>query len=165
MKKIFTLLLIFCYVINGFSQTSGRTLLSKRKTLLNDGFIYKNQHFIDIDTSDNDEGRLVNMKDSIVNKRAMKSILGNLMGQYANGIYTLDSIPEIASININGVIFNSKKILSKVSNYTVINVKKDSLYTFSSVTSDSLKKFQYTDVRVKYQRPKGIIYQAHPNLP
>jgi hypothetical protein len=165
MKKIFILLLVFCYVTNGFSQTSSRMLLSKKKTLFSDGYIYKNQHFVDIDTSDNDEGRLVNMKDSIVNKRAMKSILGNLMGQNVNGIYTIDSIPEIATINVNGVIFNSKKILSKVSNYTIIDVKKDSLYTFERVTSHSLKKFDYTDVRVKYQRPKGIVYQAHPNLP
>ena len=165
MKKIFTLLIVFCYITNGFSQTSGRVLLSKKKTLLSDRYIYKNQHFVDTDTSDNDEGRLVNMKDSIVNKRAMKSIFGNLMGQYPNALYTFDSIPEIASININGVVFNSKDVLLKVSNYTIIDLKKDSLYTFSRVTSDSLKKFEYTDVRVKYQRPKGIVYQAHPNLP
>jgi hypothetical protein len=165
MKKTFTLLLVFFYITNGFSQTSSRVLLSKKKTLLSDGFFYKNQHFIDVDTSDNDEGSLVNMKDSTVSKRAMKSIWGNLMGQYANTIYTIDSIPETASINVNGVIFNSRKVLSKVSNYTILNVKKDSLYTFSRITSDSLKKFEYTDVRVKYQRPKGIVYQAHPNLP
>ena len=164
MKKIFTLLLVFCYVANGFSQTSSRVLLSKKKTLLSDGFTYKNQYFADIDTSDNDEGRLVDMKDSIVNKKAMKSIWGNLMGQN-NAIYTIDSIPENALINVNGVIFNSKKILSKLVDYTIFKIKKDSLYTFSRVTSDSAKKFEYTEVRVKYQRPKGIVYQAHPNLP
>jgi hypothetical protein len=165
MKKIFTLLLIFCYVTNGFSQTSGRTLLSKKKTLFNDGYIYKNQHFADIDTSDNDEGRLVNMKDTIVSKRATKSIWENSMGQFDKAIYTIDSIPENAAINVNGVIFNSKKVLSKLADYTIFKIKKDSIYTFSRVTSDSSKKFEYTEVRVKYQRPKGIVYQAHPNLP
>jgi hypothetical protein len=163
MKRIFTLLLIFCCITNGFSQTSSRELLSKKKTLFRDGYIYKNQHFADIDSSDNDDGKLLDMKDLTVRERVIKKILTNNFRRQNDLGFKIDSIPETAAVNINGVVFNNKNVLSKLSDYTIFALKKDSIYTYEYHTEKD--SGVYLNVRVKYQRPKAMVYQPHPNLP
>ena len=74
--------------------------------------------------------------------------------------YTVDSIPAIASVNINGIYFDDKKILSKVTDYEILIIKKDSGY---SLTLDTQTK-QYTG-KARYMKPYTFIYQNHENLP
>jgi hypothetical protein len=74
--------------------------------------------------------------------------------------YTKDSIPEKSRIIINGVHFNNKKALSKVSNYQILMVKKDSIQRYAY---DKKKdKFVITG---DYVYQPAMVYQEHPNLP
>jgi hypothetical protein len=74
--------------------------------------------------------------------------------------YTFDSIPEVASINVNGIYFENKKILSKTPDYEILMIKKDSSYSFKF----DPKTKGYTGYP-RYRKPHTIIYQNHPNLP
>jgi hypothetical protein len=74
--------------------------------------------------------------------------------------YTVDSIPEISSININGIYFENKKILSKTPDYEILMIKKDSAYSFKF----DPKTKEYIG-SARYKKPHSIIYQNHENLP
>ncbi|MDZ7896709.1 MAG: hypothetical protein U5N85_01585 [Arcicella sp.] len=74
--------------------------------------------------------------------------------------YTIDSIPEKSRIIINGIHFENKKILSKVNDYQVLLVKKDSLQKY--VFDENKKRFVNTK---KYEYSPSMVYQEHPNLP
>jgi hypothetical protein len=74
--------------------------------------------------------------------------------------YTIDSIPQNGRIIINGVLFNDKKVLSKVNDYQILMVKKDSTLNYAY---DRVKKEVISTN--KYITPPSIVYQDHPNLP
>ena len=97
-KTVFLLLLSFCFV-NAFGQ--GNKNFEKRieKVRFVETFIYKNHTFMDIDSSNDNQERVVNMKDSTEMMRFMKSIFANSV-QSNNLSYTVDSIPETSSIPI-----------------------------------------------------------------
>ena len=166
-KTVFLLLLSFCFV-NAFGQ--GNKNFEKRieKVRFVETFNYKNHTFMDIDSSNDNQERVVNMKDSTETMRFMKSIFANSV-QSNRLSYTVDSIPETSSINVNGVLFSNKNILTKLSNHKIFKIKKDSIYTFDyKENKDSSKggrRAEYINVRVKYQRPNAKVYQEHPYLP
>jgi hypothetical protein len=163
MKKLLFITLLICIFLDGFSQTSSEVLFQKNTAIFKDGYIYKNQHFVDIDSSDYEEGRLIDMSILANREQHIKKILLNGVRLSNNKVYPIDSVPEIATVNINGVVFNSKKILTKLSDYTIFHIKKDSIYTYEYRTKKD--SAIYSNVRVKYRRPKAMVYQAHPNLP
>jgi hypothetical protein len=163
MKKIFTLLLVFCCFVNGFAQQSSEVLFQKKTAIFKDGYIYKNQHFVDIDSSDYEEGKLIDMSNLTTREQNIKKILSNGMRLSSNTVFPIDSVPETAIINVNGVVFNSRKILTKLSDYTIFHIKKDSIYTYEYRTKKD--SAIYSNVRVKYRQPKAMVYQAHPSLP
>lgn len=74
--------------------------------------------------------------------------------------YTFDSIPDIASVNINGIYFENKKILSKTPDYEILMIKKDSSYSFKY----DRKTKEFTG-QARYNKPHTIIYQNHESLP
>jgi hypothetical protein len=163
MKKIFTLLLVFCCFVNGFAQQSSEVLFQKNTAIFKDGYIYKNQHFVDIDSSDYEEGKLIDMSNLTTREQNIKKILSNGMRLSSNKVYPIDSVPETATLNVNGVVFKSKKILTKLSDCTIFHIKKDSIYTYEYRTKKD--SAIYSNVRVKYRQPKAMVYQAHPSLP
>jgi hypothetical protein len=83
MKKIFTLLLVFCCFVNGFAQQSSEALFQNNKTIFKGSYIYKNQHFVDIDSSDNDEGKLIDMSNLTTREQQnIKKILLDIFNIY-----------------------------------------------------------------------------------
>lgn len=169
MKKN-TFLLLAIRFVNAFGQDIKNFEKRKEKLPHIKSFVYKykNQTFTDIDSSDGNQGRLVNMKDSTEMIKFMKSAFNNTFPP-TDITYRIDSIPETSSINVNGVLFNNKNILTKLSNYKIYRIKKDSLYTFdykeNKDSSNRGRRAEYKNVRVKYQRPNAKVYQEHPNLP
>ena len=79
---------------------------------------------------------------------------------FKDGKYTVDSIPENVKIIINGIYFKDKKILSKVNDYQILMVKKDSVLNY---IYDNVKK-QLVSTN-KYVKQPSMVYQNHQNLP
>ncbi|MEA5461823.1 hypothetical protein VB796_22325 [Arcicella sp. LKC2W] len=77
-----------------------------------------------------------------------------------NNKYTYDSIPEIASINVNGISFDNKKILNKIPNYEILLIKTDSARSFRY--NPETKEYFGT---ARYKKPHSVIYQDHANIP
>ncbi|PWK17460.1 hypothetical protein LV89_04375 [Arcicella aurantiaca] len=160
MKKILLLLLLFslCF-INIFGQQKKETNLQKNqpqnffenlpKNLSDDSltaYILKNKHKIQ----------------SITPDKFINSFLDNLN---PDKVYTIDSIPEIAQVFINGLEFQNKNILCKIDNFKITNIRKDSLYTFDvRRMNDSTGKWEYINGKRTYQRPYARITQEHHNL-
>ena len=79
--------------------------------------------------------------------------------------YTNDSIPDIARLIVNGIEFQSKKVITKIDNYRIVGVSKDSAYTINSVKRDSVTgSLVYKNIKRKYQRPYARVTQEHPIL-
>ena len=80
-------------------------------------------------------------------------------------IYNIDSIPEIAYLFINGIEFQNKKVLTKINNFKITNIRKDSINTFSvSKRDSSTGLLVYEDLKRIYQRPYARVTQEHPIL-
>jgi hypothetical protein len=79
---------------------------------------------------------------------------------FKNAKYTVDSIPENGKIIINGIHFNNKKNLSKVNDYQILMVKKDSVLNY--FYDNDKKQVVSTG---KYVKQPSMIYQNHENLP
>ena len=74
--------------------------------------------------------------------------------------YTVDSIPENRKIMINGIYFKDKKILSKVNDYQILMVKKDSVLNY--IYDNAKQQVVNTG---KYVIQPSMVYQNHQNLP
>ncbi|MCU0469338.1 MAG: hypothetical protein MUF58_12120 [Arcicella sp.] len=74
--------------------------------------------------------------------------------------YTLDSIPEVASVNINGIVFEHKEVLPKVANHEILVIKKDSSYFYKYYSQEKAYR-----VVARYRRPTALVYQSHSQLP
>ncbi len=153
MKKTFTLLLIVCNFIDVFGQNKNKEfnkfVLPKIMTVDSVGNnILKNNPNIEIEMS---------------NKFA-NSFFDN-MNSNGSKIFTTDSIPDIAYIIINGIEFQNKKVLTKINNFKITNIRKDSTFSFNIAKRDSVTgSLQYKDIKRKYQRPYARINQEHPIL-
>jgi hypothetical protein len=161
MKKTTLLLLLSLCFANAFGQDKTGIHLQDNQTntffehipkgLSEDSviaFILKNRRRIE-----------AKMPDKFVN-----SFLDNLNIDNRK-IYTIDSIPKIAYLFINGIEFQNKKVLAKINNYRITNIRKDSTYTFSVSKRDSATGLlKYEDLKQIYQRPYARISQEHPIL-
>jgi hypothetical protein len=161
MKKIFTLLFAICCSFSVIGQTKTGIHLQDNQTntffenipkgLSEDSlmaFILKNRRRIE-----------AKMPDKFVN-----SFLDNMnAGRDKN--YTIDSIPEVAQLFINGLEFQNKNVLCKIDNFKITSIRKDSIYTFEVIkTNDSTGKLVYTNGKRKYHPPYARITQEHQNL-
>ena len=156
MKKLTLLLLALIFTFNLFAQKKED---NKLKSYSITSFYHKNIVFNDTVNFDIEYIEMPKVADSVSMKRISTRV------SYAHAFskpnqYTLDSIPAIASININGIYFENKKNLTKIPDYDILMIKKDSSYSFKY----DLKTKEYTGT-AKYNRPHSVIYQNHENLP
>jgi hypothetical protein len=152
MKKILTLLFIICSFIDVFGQNKNeefnKYVIPKVLSVDSTGDILKNNPNIEIEMS---------------NKFA-NSFFDN-MNSNGSKTFTIDSIPAIAYVIINGIEFQDKRILTKVNNFKIINIRKDSTFTFNIAERDvKTGSLQYKDIKRKYQRPYARVTQDHPIL-
>jgi hypothetical protein len=155
MKKIFTLLFIMSFV-NIFGQKKGKPEIIKAKSFSITSFYHKNLIYVDSVTFD------VEFPADKATESQRQGIWHRSFADAAfkDTKFTRDSIPESASVNINGIVFENKKALSKMMDYDILLVKKDSSLTY---VYDTEKK-QYSRL-AKYKKPRVVVYQNHPNLP
>ncbi|MCU0469339.1 MAG: hypothetical protein MUF58_12125 [Arcicella sp.] len=78
--------------------------------------------------------------------------------------YTFDSIPEIATVIINGIEFQSKAVLKKLDNFRITNILKDSLDSAILIKVDSAGLSERKVIERTYRRPYARITQEHPIL-
>jgi hypothetical protein len=156
MKKTITFLIVVCSFINVFAQNKKETFTEYLPPNFPKGLpvngignpALKNHFTIDV-------GRADKFTNAFFDDR-------NFDG---SKIYTIDSIPDIAYLIVNGIEFQNKKVLTKINNFKIKNIRKDSTYTFNIVRKDSVTNaFEYTDVKRKYQRPYARIVQEHSIL-
>ena len=74
--------------------------------------------------------------------------------------WTIDKITENATININGIRFENKNILSRMAGYEIHRFRTDSLYSFKKN-----EKTGEQSASVRYLRPHAFVSQNHQNLP
>ena len=156
MKKFTLLLLALIFTVQLFGQKKED---NKRRSFSITSFYHKNIVYQDTVIFDIEYIEMPKGADSLGMRRLSSRV------SFADALskpnqYSFDSIPEISSINVNGVYFENKKILSKVADYDILMIKKDSSYSFRY----DLKTKEYTTT-AKYNSPHSVIYQNHPNLP
>jgi hypothetical protein len=153
MKKTILFLLIS---VNLFAQTPQAT--SQRNYSITH-FYHKNTVFADtvyydIEFTDMRKG----IDSASIRRIALRVSFADAFPK--NNKYTYDSIPEIASMNINGIYFDNKKILSKIPNYEILLIKRDSARSFRY--NPETKEYFGT---ARYKKPHAVIYQDHANIP
>lgn len=156
MKNTTLLLFALCFYFAGFSQKKEKTEILKGTKFSITSFYHKNLIYVDTLFYD------VEVPMDKTNENQKQGLWYHLFADAAfrNVKYTLDSIPESAFVSVNGIRFNNKKILSKINDYDILLVKKNSSYLHIY----NQKKKDY-DVVTEYKQPRAIIYQNHPNLP
>ena len=156
MKKLTLLLFVIIVTVNAFAQKRDD---NKRRSFSITSFYHKNIVYQDTVIFDIEYIEMPKGADSLGMRRLSSRV------SFADALskpnqYSFDSIPEISSMNVNGAYFENKKILSKVADYDILMIKKDSSYSFKK----DLKTKEYTGYP-RYNKPHTIIYQNHPNLP
>ena len=156
MKKATLLLLALYYFHAGFSQKKEKVETLKGTAYSITSFYHKNLIFIDTLSYE------VEVPINEANDRQKKGQWYRSFADAAfkNVKYNLDSIPESAFITVNGILFENKKILSKMNDCDILLVQKDSSYSY--IYNQKTKDYQ---VVFKYKQPCAIVYQNHPNLP
>jgi hypothetical protein len=152
MKKLAILLILILQSTNVFSQeqSSKKQYSVMKQTIANVTFI---------DTIFSGVEVPINM----ANEESRKKLFGVYEGNETsnNGKpWVYDDIPTIATVSINGIRFESKKIVQKMSDYQILQIKKDSLY----MVIYNSKIGEYTG-KASYLRPHSMVYQKHENLP
>jgi hypothetical protein len=142
MKKLTLLLLASIFTIHTFAQKKGEQSSPLIGYSITD-FYHKN----------------------IVFRDTVQVLVGKPWQSFADAVfkdvrYTIDSIPKNGKIIINGIHFDNKKILSKVNDYQILRVKKDSVLWY--ITDKNKKPFVS---EAKYVFEPSMVYQDHPNLP
>ena len=159
MKKLTLLLFALISTIHIFGQNKDEKP-TKRWSFSITSFYHKNIIYTDTVSFDIEYMEMPKATDSTSMNRIRSGVSYASAFAAKHNKYTLDSIPEIASININGINFENKKILSKIPDYDILMIKKDSSYSFMFDT----KAKQYTP-KARYTKPYSLICQNHPNLP
>ena len=148
---IFFLLSILCFV-NSYGQKSNH----QKNTYI---AVYRlgNQTFYDS----------ISTGEEIVIPLKGTELRNKVLGFYRNDEianngkpWTTDDITENATVNINGIRFENKKILSKMTDYQIHRFRKDSLYSFRNN-----EKTGEQTASIRYLRPHAYISQNHQNLP
>ena len=158
MKKPPLLLLALIFTIQLFGQNKDEKP-NKNQSYSITSFYHKNIVYNDTVSFDIEIVDMPLPNDS-ASINLMKSRVSFADAVFKTNQYTVDSIPAIASVNINGIYFNNKKILAKISDYEILILKKDSSYSFKL----DPKTKQYTG-SAQYVKPHSVIYQNHPSLP
>jgi hypothetical protein len=158
MKKLTLLSLALIFAVQVFGQNKKEKFI---KTLGYSftTFYYKNIVYTDTVGYDVEYPEMPSPTDSTSINR-MRSRVSFASAVSKPNKYTFDSIPEIASININGIYFGNKKFLAKTPDYDILMIKKDSSYSFKF----DPKTKEYT-ISSRYNLPHAVIYQNHPNIP
>jgi hypothetical protein len=81
-----------------------------------------------------------------------------------NRKYTFDSIPDIANVIINGVVFQHKEVLKKVDNFRITNIRKDSINSVVLIKEDSIGLPKRKVIERRYRKPYARVTQEHPIL-
>ncbi|MES2520342.1 MAG: hypothetical protein V4585_19645 [Bacteroidota bacterium] len=153
MKKTILFLLIS---INLFAQTPQAT--SQRNYSITH-FYHKNTVFADTVSYDIEFTDMRKRIDSASIRRiALRASFADAFPK--NNKHTYDSIPEIASMNINGVLFDNKRILAKIPHYEILLIKRDSARSFRY--NPETKEYFGT---ARYKKPHAVIFQEHANIP
>jgi len=158
MKKITFLLLSICYSFAGFSQKQKDADLQKGKSYSITSFYHKN--IVYVDTTGFDIFYPVPIEKASTDKARGIWHRSFADANFPSSSFTVDSIPERSTVNVNGILFTNKQILLKMNMVEILKVNKDSSVTF---TYDKEKK-NYSRT-AKYKQPRAIVYQNHPNLP
>ena len=156
MKKNTLLLIALCYSFTGFSQKKEKTEILKGTAYSITSFYHKNLIYADTLAFDVE----VPLDKATDNQKKGRWYRSFADATFKNVKYTLDSISESAFVMVNGIRFENKKILSKMNDFDILLVKKDSSY--SHIYNQKTKDY---DVIVKYKQPRAIVYQNHSNLP
>ena len=158
MKKLTLLLLVLILTIHVFGQNRDEKP-NKHRSFSITNFYHKNIVYNDTVGYDIEYLEMPKGADSVgMNRLTARISFADVISKPNQ--YTFDSIPQISSININGIYFNNKKIISKISDYEILMIKKDSSYSFKY----DLKTKEYIG-SARYNKPHSIIYQNHSNLP
>ena len=157
MKKILTLLLLMACVIRSFAQTEEQKTISVKSITTH---YRKNLVF----------------KDTTILETLISSIpssLGDTVGRkggrrFPNGFshaddfetnhYTVDSIPDKARVFVNGIEFPDKTVLSKLSNYEILFIKKHNGFRKNEATN------RYEPI-TDGKPPRAFVYMKHEDLP
>jgi hypothetical protein len=158
MKKLILLSLLLIFTVPIFGQNKDeKPTLSRSFSITS--FYHKNIIYTDTVSYDVEYLKMPKATDSVAMKR-LTSRVSFADALLKSNKYTFDSIPEIASVSINGINFENKKILIKIPDYDILMIKKDSGYSFTL----DLQTKQYTP-KARYTKPYAFIYQNHENLP
>lgn len=160
MKKTKLLLLLTFCIFSAFGQQ--KAPIPKRYNFSITDFYHKNMVFRDtvmFDMEYTDMPKTNALKDTASIRRFINRM------SFADAFvkpnqYTIDSIPETATINVNGIYFTNKNVLAKIKDYEILKIKKDSIY---ANRYDETKKAY--SVSARYQKPHALVYQDHNNLP
>jgi hypothetical protein len=158
MKKLTLLSLLLIFTVHVFGQNKDEKP-NKHRSFSITSFYHKNIVFQDTVSYDIEYLEMPKKGDTIAVNQ-MRSRVSFASAIAKNNKYTVDSIPAEATVSINGIYFNDKKILSKIANYEILIIKKDSGYSFRL---DPQTK-QYIP-KARYNKPYTFIYQNHENLP
>jgi hypothetical protein len=159
MKKITLLLLALIFTVNAFGQDKDEKS-NKHRSFSITTFYHKNIVFQDTVSYDVEYTDAPVSTDSNSINRNMRSRASFADAVFKKSAYTFDSIPAVSSININGIYFENKKILTKIPDYDILMIKKDSSYSFRYNAAT-----KQTESKARYNKPHTLIYQNHPNLP
>jgi hypothetical protein len=157
MKKIFTLLFAICCSFSVIGQTKTGIHLQDKQT---------NTFFENVPKglSEDSLTSLILKNKRRIEDKFVNSFLDNINSDNRKN-YTIDSIPEMAYVIINGLEFQNKNVLKKIHNSIITNIRKDSTLTFSVAKRDSITgSLVYKDIKRKYQPPYARVTQEHPIL-
>lgn len=151
-------LLFLLISINLFAQTP-QTIPKKNYSITS--FYHKNIVFNDTISYDMEYIEMPKITDTVkIRRMTTRTSFADAFAFPKNNKFTYDSIPEVASINVNGVYFDNKRILSKIPNYEILLIKRDSARSFRY---DQKTKEYFGTAR--YKKPHAVVYQEHANIP
>jgi hypothetical protein len=144
MKKLAILLTLISQSTNVFSQeqSSKKQYSVMKQTIANVTFI---------DTIFSGAEAPINMASEESRKKLFGVYEANETSNNGKP-WVYDDIPAIATVSINGIRFESKKILKNMSDYQIYKIKKDSLYALTY----NPKIGEYTG-KASYLRPQWSI--------
>jgi hypothetical protein len=160
MKKVFTLLFIVCCSFSVIGQ-------KKSGIHLEDNLTHTFFENIPKGLSDDSLAAFI-----LKNRRKMESQMPDKFAESFfdnmafdnNKKYTLDSIPDVANVIINGIVFQDKGVLKKVDNFSITTIRKDSLNSLVLIKADSIGLSERKVIERKYRKPYARVTQEHPIL-
>lgn len=157
MKKILALLLLMVCVTYAFAQKQEqKTIAAKFITT----HYRKNLVFRDTTIMETFLSAIPSSLGDSLAKRGARRFPNGLShaDDFETNRYTVDSIPENASVFVNGIQFPDKKMLSKMTNYEILFIKMNNGYKLDSGAS------KYVPI-TEGKPPRAFVYMKHDDLP